>query len=94
MYMLTIFPWLNANLSCFKQLPLNFGYAPLYVDTSAGARLLSGDSIKSFNFLDFQISRFFTFVTRPVIPGTLFSATVNTDFVTKPAISRFLKEIF
>ena len=54
MYMLTIFPWLNAILSYFKQLPLNFGYAPLYVDTSAGGALLSGDLITSFNFLDFH----------------------------------------
>ena len=40
--------------SCFKQLPLNFGYTHLYVDTSAGARLLLGDSITSFNPLDFH----------------------------------------
>ena len=42
------------GLSCFKQLPLNFGYAPLYVDTSAGARLLLGYLITSFNPLDFH----------------------------------------
>ena len=49
------------GLSCFKQLPLNFGYAPLYVDTSAGARLLSGDLIASFNPLDFDFVINFVF---------------------------------
>ena len=56
--MLTIFAWLNIILSCFKQLPLNFGYALLkfgylYVN-SAGARLLSGDLMALFNTLDFH----------------------------------------
>ena len=42
------------GLPCFKQLPLNFGCSPLCLDTSAGARLLSGDLITSFNPLDFH----------------------------------------
>ena len=55
MCMLTVFPWLNVFLSCFKQLPLNFKYILLPVYFSAGASVLSGGVITSSgNPLDFH----------------------------------------